>query len=223
MKRPPVTKASATPAETGSAAQSNAETIAKLTEVLYTLCGSPAPSGLTVTAPGNAGPVETVSAAEFVDALLNRIYRRMPKSGTKDTRPRWRNSWHSLALGQTAIFLGSARSTYRITETASSRQACRPLRPTSPSKCSEPLSVYCGRFPATDEEKFVGLRRYPQRSVRSEQRRARPKFAVTLWAEAFLPWSFVARSSRSTSAMILARLLAPRQKSFRCDLRLFFG
>ena len=53
---------------------------------------------------------------------------------------------------------------------------------------------------------------YPQRSLTDEQRRDRLKFAVTLRAEAFLPWDSVARSSRSTLAMLLAWLLVPRQK-----------
>src|SRR5580692_8254248 len=69
---------------------------------------------------------------------------------------------------------------------------------------------------------------YPQRSLTDEQRRSRgrryrPKFAVTLRAEAFLPWSFVAHSSRSALATLLARLLAPRQKCIRRDPRRLFG
>ena len=66
-------------------------------------------------------------------------------------------------------------------------------------------------------------RAYPQRSVRSEQRRARPKFAITRRAEAFLPWGFVAHSLRTAEGMLLARLLAPRQKFFRRGPCSFFG
>jgi len=72
-------------------------------------------------------------------------------------------------------------------------------------------------------------RAYPLWSVRSEQRRDRLKFAVTLWAEVFLPWGGVARSCGrqydlcSSLSCRAQHLLAPRQKSFRRDLRRLFG
>ena len=43
---------------------------------------------------------------------------------------------------------------------------------------------------------------YPQQSLTDEQRRDRPKFAVTLRAEVFLPWYGVARSVLRTAVKL---------------------
>ncbi len=87
--RAPVRNPSATSAEKVSAVQLNAETIAKLTDVLHVLTGSPASPGLMSAAlagPAIAGPIVTAPSTELVSALLERMWRRMPKSGTKDSQ-----------------------------------------------------------------------------------------------------------------------------------------
>ena len=54
--------------------------------LLQVLGNSSAPTGLPMP-PNSAGnsPAMTVSAAQLVDALLERLYRRVPKPGTKTT------------------------------------------------------------------------------------------------------------------------------------------
>ncbi|HEV3272881.1 MAG TPA: hypothetical protein VGZ93_11935 [Candidatus Methylacidiphilales bacterium] len=85
-KRPLTNKPSAPPAESNSAAQLNAATLMKVAEVMQVLCSTNAPVGFPMPAPPvSNGPLVAASAAEIVDAMLQRLYRRMPKAGTKDS------------------------------------------------------------------------------------------------------------------------------------------
>jgi hypothetical protein len=64
----------------------NAAALMKLAEVMQVLCGTAAPAGFPMPAPAaNSGAAVAASAAEIVDAILQRLYRRMPKAGTKNS------------------------------------------------------------------------------------------------------------------------------------------